>query len=208
MSIHKVFALAVAGAAIWTFVAQPGIYSGHVQAWFNLLSEEPPDFRDVTMTAERPATWQWSERSPCPYRVVSVAITLDGSSERSMIVQFPGPTYKTRDAEGNLSVDVWMRFLTRPKQGQQTLLAPKQPEPSYGEQGRALYQFLLSVGDGTLPPPRHHTYYVDRPYHGGLTHFIAGVNAGLYLVPGLLAAWALAMIAMRFTGHRPTTPAS
>jgi hypothetical protein len=39
-----------------------------------------------------------------------------------------------------------------------------------------IYELLQAAAEGTLPAPRHHTYYFPQPIHGSMQHFRLGLG--------------------------------
>ena len=185
--IHLVFIFVGIGIGLWAYIANPGVYAGHLQGSFTLMAADATGPRLVTVEARNAPRWAWSSASTFPYPLVRVAVD-DEKGEKSMEVLFPDPKTNADGQEEVLTVEKFTAFVVGREQG-------------LDEQARELFAFVKAIGQGAVLGPRHHSYHVEKP-RGWFTHFADGTPAFVFLIGMVAASWAVTAVGVRLAKRR------
>ena len=154
---------------------ETGLYHGSVTALFDSLDEP---FYSLRLRAESSPRWYWSLPTNFSYTSLEVEWR-EESTDRHATVSLPGLTYRAGDSSGAFTRDVlagWLHGSTNWASGRQHV--------------DAIFGYFESAARGSLPPPRHHTYYLEQPIRVQIHHFLLGYGVGstvyIWLVVWLL----------------------
>jgi hypothetical protein len=175
--VHVVFILAGIAIGLWAYIVGPGVYYGRLNGRFLLMAEETAEFRFVTVEAESAPQWEWSRAPTFVYPLVRIRVE-GGKDTKSMNVLFPGPRVNAGGKEEPLTAESFATVVAGGERGVEG-------------QAKELYAFVEAIGQGNVQRPRHHTYYVDRPYRGSFTHFALGRPAFVFVIGAVAASWAV-----------------
>ncbi len=147
---------------VWYYAYLPGIYYGSLNGIFYMTPEKGLSLNDfVNFKAKSNATWEWDRPPTFSYDQVNLSF---GDTEATVLLL--SRTIKTGAGQQPFSRQSLEGVLTT---STGTFFDDTDPN-----QFDALYDFILSAGDGTLPPPRHHSYHNTSPYLKSFTHFRSG----------------------------------
>lgn len=174
-----VFAAGYVGAAfLWDLThhrydtPDTGAYYGHVTATFDSVADP---FYQLRFRGETPARWRWSY--PTNFAYDRLQIEWYGESrDGTATVSVPSLVYESSGATGHLSQATLNEWLLGSASGS-THTAELQ-------RVRAIFDYIQAAGHGSLPAPRHHTYYFKQPVRAQIQHFVLGLG-----VPGLVYIW-------------------
>jgi hypothetical protein len=175
---------------LWSYFARPGSYYGHINGSVTIPSREDAriyGFCYIRFTSETKPKWEWTE--PNNFRYGRIDLTINDKSKTTVL--FPSLTCEHGGEEHAFSKPFLIDLLTANSEVESDTITP--------EQSDALFNFILSAGDGTLPPPRHHPYYLESPYRADFTHFLLGGSGTPILGVIALAMLAIGII-LRFLG--------
>ena len=162
---------------------ETGLYHGSVRALFDSYDEP---FYYLQFRAETSPRWYWTQPTNFSYTTVEVEWR-DESSDRHAIVTLPAFTYQTGDASGAFTRDVlasWLYGLTN--------------QVSDRLHSDAIFGCFEAAAQGSLPPPRHHPHYLEKPIRVHIQHFLLGYGVGSTVYIWLLV-WLFSVI---FFGRR------
>ncbi len=149
-----------------------GAYYGHVTASFHNFDEP---FYSLRFRGETQPRWRW--RCPMNFAYERLQLEWHGeSSEGTATVNLPSLMYDSSGRTGVLS----------PATLTEWLVAHTKSEAPTGEVKRvqSIFDYIVAAGCGSLPAPRHHTYYFEQPVRGHIQHFLLGFG-----VSGLVYIW-------------------
>jgi hypothetical protein len=192
-------------AFAWLSYAQPGEYYGLINGSvtiFPLDDSEVYEIYDIRFRSETKPTW--SQNIPSNFSYDYIELTINYKTKA--IVYFPSLKCRYGTKESTFSKELLKELLTTDSEAKSDTITSEQLDQ--------LFEFITSAGDGTLPKPRHHPYYVESPYHASFVHFLLGFSFGrgfcilILIIGGLL--WLVGFSRMkhessRVSEHQPAT---
>lgn len=155
---------------------ETGLYHGYASVMFDGL-DEPPYW--MQFHAESSPRWYWRQPTNFSYTTLEVDWR-DESSDRRATVSLPALKYHSDGASGAFTRDVLAGWLYGASINQ----------ISNRQHVDAIFDYFKAAADGSLPRPRHHTYYQDQPIRARVQHFLVGYGVGstVYILVGRLVA--------------------
>lgn len=181
-------ALVLLSAVLWCL--NSGVHFGRLEGRFTLTTPDRTG-RYIEVIAESTPTWRWKEPGNFSYDCVTIfeacqdEVWLYGRRPFSIKVHFPSQQcvcFPENQAIFSAGL-VQKIFLAA---------AEAQADPALSSQSEELCQFVLSVGNGSAPPPRHDPYQVDGAISGVVTHRDLVTHASLRVYGAALAAVTIA----------------
>ena len=143
---------------------QTGLYHGHVSVLFDNYDEP---FYWLHFRAESSPRWYWRQPSRFRYSRLEVEWR-EESTERRATVSLPAFTYRTDSASGPFTRDVLASWLNG---GATNKIFDRQ-------RADTIFGYFEAAAGGSLPRPRHHTYYFEQPIRVRVQHFLFGYGVG------------------------------
>ena len=168
-----------------------GTFYGFVKG--HLRSES--DYYSIIIEGRSEPRWHWSNPGNYAYQTLTIEWDADGAVGKGEL----DLATLTMTSDGST-----FQFT---EQALRDMLLPQnswQEPPSHAEI-EELYAFVVSAGQGTLPPPRHHGHSFEGPLYGHLTHFSLGSR-----IPHAVLAWPvvwLVIVAFVLLKQRPQAAA-
>ena len=163
--------LCVAGIVliVLTFFYTPGVYNSLLSG--SVLIDSENDLNLVYIKFECRTNKKWYWKKPINYSYSSMELDLHKKNKAT--IYFPSLICKYNNKEEPLSKKLFGNLLKDNSEDKTDLsfLAIDK-----------FYDFIMSVNNGTLPPPRHHPYSLDSPYMGHFVHFCLGGGSYLRLL--------------------------
>jgi hypothetical protein len=156
-----------------------GLYHGSISVTVN--NPESVPFCLLTIRAQSSPRWYW--RQPTNFAYTTLEVDWRGESQGRATVSLPGFTYRSDSANGAFSHDILARWLYGPTTNQ---ISDTQ------HVGR-IFQYFEAAATGSLPPPRHHTYFIKEPGYVQIHHYLLGYGVGS-TVYVWLTAWLFAFV--------------
>jgi hypothetical protein len=171
------------GLVIIYLIVRPGIYYGIVNIDYSLQTDNI--FSSLRIRAETKPRWYWIE----PRNHIYGDITLNIDSGKIIKGNLRAGTWDKDSDSGKLDIP-----------GLARMIAPKEPlTAEYRSQLQGILENLDALHKGTFYPPRHHTYYFDKPVKMSCSQGTDGTN---YSFIGLLAWIGIWPVCM-FVSKRP-----
>jgi hypothetical protein len=142
---------------------ETGLYHGYVSAAFDSFDEP---FYFLSFHGETSPRWYWRQPTNFSYTALEVEWRDEAGDQRAT-VSLPAFTYHFGEASGAFTRDVLASWL-------------------FGSTNRisdtrhvdAIFGYFEAAARGALPPPRHHSYYLEQPVQVRATHFLLGYGVG------------------------------
>jgi len=119
--------------------------------------------------------WRWFYSTNLVYRSLHFKwFSFDSNAdlvEDSGMLRLPSLAYESSRGTGILTRAVLSEWLLR--------TTNRTSEATQSVDG--VLDFLQAAGRGSLPAPRHHTYYFERPVGGHIQHFLLGYGVGSFV---------------------------
>lgn len=148
---------------IVTTLRTPAFYRGYVSALFDSFDE--PSYW-LYFHAETSPHWYWAQPTNFSYTTLEVEWR-EKSADRHATVSLPAFTYQSSDASGAFTRDVLASWLY----GATKQISDRQHVDT-------IFGYFEAASGGSLPRPRHHTYYLEQPVHVRVQHFLLGYGVG------------------------------
>ena len=158
---------------------ETGLYHGYISV---LCDSRDEPFYSLHFKAESSPRWYWRQPTNFSYTTLEVEWRKE-TADRHATVSLPDFTYRTGDASAPFTRDVLAGWLF----GAQTNgIAERQHVDT-------VFGYFQAAADGSLPRPRHHTYYLEQPSRVRIQHFLLGYGVGstVYI---WLAVWLLLVV--------------
>lgn len=129
-------------------------------------------FFSLTLQGKTPAKACW--REPVNYTYESLDLEIRGKEEVNAVADLRNMILRLNNGEVPLTEEALSK-----------LLFGDLPLEKESEEARAIHQIfgmILSAGDGTLPPPRHHLYPIEGDLFGNLSHFSLGARFSRWIL--------------------------
>lgn len=148
-----------------------GYYHGLVRAKMTVLTDEPPYGYSLSFKGKSVPGWRW--RYPTSFRYETLDLNwIGGETKGEATLSLPSMSFQSPGATGVLTRELLAEWLVG--KGNRSAAQMGHIETIWG--------YLKAATDGTLPPPRHHTYYSEQvePVSYQLTHFCLGYGVSSY----------------------------
>ncbi len=143
---------------------ETGLYHGFVSVYCHSWDEL---FYSLHFKAKTSPRWYWKQPTNFTYSTLEVVCHGD-SSERHATVSLPDFTYSSGGVSAPFTRDVLAGWL----------LDAETNQAAARLHADALFGFFQAAADGSLPPPRHHSYRFEQPTHVRIQHFQLGYGVG------------------------------
>lgn len=169
---------------------QPGIYYGHIEGHFDLGPfESISNYSMVRIDARTNSAWHW--KKPGSFSYDHAELMIEGKSYR---IEFASLSCKGDQQERPFTEVLLSELLAYTPQGEMA------PDEALTRQIRKLYDFILSIGNHTVPGPGHHPYYVEEMPGNFFVHFAPGWDFTLPISMGIVL---LGIVLRFFAAPRP-----
>jgi hypothetical protein len=162
---------------LWSFSARPGVYYGSISGSVLIVpADDSQDYESyhVHFQSKTEPAWEWT--LPHNFRYDRMDLTINDKTQATVF--FPSLTCKHGAEEVAFSKALLKRLITADSDADPNTITPEKSDQLFG--------FIISAGQGTLPPPQHHPYYSGSPYGMNFTHFLLG-GGDLTSLSGLTA---------------------
>jgi hypothetical protein len=148
--------------------AEPGMgaYYGKVRARFFDGNET---FCSLRFEGKSRYRWYWSSPTNFAYDRLQIDWYVPAEEkpkEGSATVSLPSLVYESVGNTGLLSTSTLTEWLSGS--------AGNQPSETAKQQVDAIFNYIRAAGSGSLPPPRHHSYYFEDPLDVHIKHYDYG----------------------------------
>jgi hypothetical protein len=143
---------------------ETGLYHGYVTVLCDSWDEP---FYSLHIKAESSPRWYWRQPTNFSYTTIEVEWR-DEAVDRHATVSLHEFTYHTDGASGALTRDVLAGWLF----GAATNRVTDRHHLD------AVFGCFQAAADGSLPRPRHHTYYLEQASRVRIQHFLLGYGVG------------------------------
>jgi len=181
-------ALVLLSAVLWCL--NSGVHFGRLEGRFVLTAPDGAPCH-VRVKAESSPVWMWRKPDNFAYQCVTTETTyrwdvwpLSGLGYPEINISFPSRECTWYDKQAIFSQELLQSILFAEGEVQADMPCPAQIEE--------LFQLILSVGNGSAPPPRHDPYQVDGAISGVVTHRDLVTHASLRVYGAALAAVTIA----------------
>lgn len=163
---------------------QPGIYYGHIEGHFDLGPfESISNYSMVRIDARTNSAWHW--KKPGSFSYDHAELMIEG---KSYWIEFASLSCKGDQQERPFTEVLLSELLSYTPQ------RATASDEAVTRQIRILYDFILSIGNHTIPGPKHHPYNVEEMPGNFFVHFAPGWDFTLPISMGTV----LAGIVLRF----------
>ena len=158
---------------------ETGFYHGYVSVRCDNWDEP---FYSLHFKAESSPRWYWRQPTNFSYTTLEVEWR-DESAERHATVNLLAFTYRTDGASGAFTRDVLAGWL----------FGAATSRITDTQHVDTVLGYFQAAAGGSLPGPRHHSYYLEKPSHVRIQHFLLGYGVGstVYI---WLAVWLLLVV--------------
>ena len=183
------FVLGTAGVIVGTFLfsgPMSGEFHGRISIWFeHLHGEQLFSFRIEGKTDPK---WYWLRPYDFAYERVEISCWYPDTLEiekRTATIDLRSMSYASRGEKGTLSSEILVSWLMRP-QGENAMKRSR-------EWSEEMFEWLIRLDRGEVPPARHHTPRIDKPMSIRIQH--ASLGRGFpWIYCGWFTAWLVFVI--------------
>ena len=173
-----------------------GLYYGLLRGSFDCTNIDDP-FNTLGFRSQTPCRWYW--RQPTNFLYTKIEVTWsewmgNSSANHQATVSLPDFSYESDNAGGPFTRAVlanWLYGTTTNFQASNSV--------------DVIFGYFEAAARGTLPPPRHHTYYFEDPIQAHFVHFLLGFGVGWTVYVWLLV-WLVLVSAILRMAIRKTHP--
>jgi hypothetical protein len=148
---------------------ETGLYHGYVTVSFDSFDIDARIY-GLHFRAESSPRWYWTQPTNFTYTILEVEWR-DESADRHATVSLPAFTYRSDSASGAFTRDVLAGWL----------FGAATNRISDSQHVDSIFGYFESAATGSLPRPRHHTYYLEQPEQPTrvrVQHFLVGYGVG------------------------------
>ncbi len=161
-----------------------GHYFGSIRVWFT-AQEDGPWF-SFGLEAETKPRWYWIRPRSFPYPSALVKWSPSSLEDESAQLDLVSMKYTKGGVTAPLTPDVLEVWLMNPRDAEEAARGKRWAEE--------IHLWLVQISRGEAPPPRHHTYRFERPFHIRVSHFCSGWG-----FPGMIyISWIVWLLFMVF----------
>lgn len=187
--------------AAYMFVFRPGFYNSTLSGtWSSHAIVEPSAHVYLYFRGETDRQWKWSRSQSARYEKVRIEWLVGSSAKDALEVM---PSQGLFEVDGK-TYDLTADLISNTFAGSNLDLKGNEV---FREEVKSLVTFLVSAGDGSAPPPRHHTYSMSEESdklirHVNFRHFSTCHSLESYLHTGFIVA----LLVVFCTGHLRKKP--
>ena len=156
-------------AFAWLSHAQPGKYQGLIDGSVTVFPSDDSkvyEYYDIRFHSETKPTWR--KNRPTNFKYDYIELTFNYKTKA--IVYFPTLKCLCGTKESTFSKTLLEDLLITNYEAKSDTIV--------GEQIDQIFGLITSVGNGTIPKPRHHLYSIESPLRGNFVHFCSGFSPG------------------------------
>jgi len=167
-------------------VLQPNVYNGYFRGMITIEASDQYEFLQVyTNTIPK---WSWTK--PRNYKYTHADLDILEEENKTASFDLLEGTWNCGSETGSLNPESVSR-----------LIFPKIEITTLGSDYRAQIEAVIDIfhalRDGTIPGPRHHTYFVESPIRMSYHHCTGHRNYGHYAIWFWLGIWPLTFFVVK-----------